>query len=293
MEKENKIFGISSFWLKVIACILMTFDHIALLFIERGTSDTIPTLYYIFRAVGKISFPIFAFLAVEGAYKSKNPILYLIRLGSLAILLDIFGYSYGAIMHMQIASNPLIGNAFTDIFMGVLLIYLLRKKNVYSLFALIPLGYEIFSDFPISEEYGTLFKSDWGTFSIVLFLTYFIAREIADYYVKRKSSEMGIQEEAFNLEKEKYHKYFQAIALIFTEALFYLIYRIDYTAFVIPNEFIPIGTYSTLAVIFILLYNGKKGYSKSWIQYSFYSYYPLHLMILGIFSMYFGVLSNL
>lgn len=292
-ETSEKKFGLNAFSLKVIACLLMTLDHIALLFIERGTSDTIPISYYILRAIGKISFPIFAFLAVEGAYKSKNIKLYLLRLGVLSVLMDATGYAYGAIANIKIASNPMIGNAFTDMFMGVLMITLLRKKNAFSLFAILPFLYEVFSDYRINESYGTLFKSDWGTFSICLFLTYFLAREFTSFYLKRKANSYGLEENTFLLQDEqKKYKYAEAIALLFTEALFYLIYRMDYTAFVLPNEFIPIGTYSTLAIVFILLYNGEKGYQKKWIQYSFYLYYPLHLILLGILSMAFGVLSH-
>lgn len=295
MEKvQSKHFGLNSLTLKILACIFMTLDHIALLFIERGTSDIIPTSYYVLRAIGKMAFPLFAFLAVEGAYHTKNVKFYLLRLGGLAVLMDGFGFAYGGIMNISIASNPLIGNAFTDMFMGVLLITLLRKRNPYSLFAILPIAYEVFSDFVIDNNYGTLFKSDWGTFSIVLFFAFFLCREITDYTLKRKALEIHVDASAFlEAEGEKKYKYAMAVGLIFVEALFYLIYRLDYTAFVLPNEFIPIGTYSTLAFVFILFYNGEKGYSNKIIQYSFYAYYPLHLFVLGIFSMFFGVLSAL
>lgn len=293
MEKQQKNFGISSFILKTIAALLMTLDHIAMLFIERGTGD-IPTLYYIFRAVGKMAFPIYAFLAFEGAYKSENTTLYLIRLGFLALFLDAFGFAFGAIASLPVANNPLVGNAITDMFMGVLLVTLLRRKDSYSIFALIPLGYEIFSNYQINDTWGTLFKADWGSFSIILFLTFFIAREFTELYLKRKALLDGLEENVYLSDDPiKYYKISAVIALIFVEVLFYFIYRINYTAFIIPNEFVPIGSYSVLASIFILLYNGKKGYSSKIIQYSFYAYYPIHLLILGIFSFFFGVLAAL
>ncbi len=290
MEKHENI-GISAFWLKIIACVMMTMDHVALLFIQRGTGD-IPTSYYLLRAIGKMAFPIFAFLAVEGAYKSRNIKMYLLRLGSMAILLDGFAYAFGAINNITIASNPILGNAFTDLFMGVVMISLLRRKDRYSLLAVLPLLYEIFSDFVISDSYGTLFKSDWGTFSIILFLFFFIAREATDIYLKRKAVNSGLEEDAYILNPGKSYQLAECVALVLTEAIFYLIYRLNYSAFVIPNEFVPIGTYSTLAGIFILLYNGKRGFDNKVIKYSFYAYYPLHLIILGIMSMCFGVLAD-
>lgn len=74
--------------------------------------------------------------------------------------------------------------------------------------------------------------------------------------------------------------------------IFYLVYRYSNFTTFIPGEFVPIGTFSVLAFIFYLLYNGKKGYENKIIQYSFYVYYPFHLIILGVISLFFGVLAN-
>lgn len=290
-DMKQRTFGISSLWLKVIACTLMTLDHIALLFIPLGSNSEIPLAYYLLRAIGKMAFPIFAFLAVEGAYKTTNIRWYLIRLGAMSILLDSIGFAFGGIFQIRIAENPLIGNAFTDMFLGVLTITLLRMKNRYSVFAVLPVAYAVFSDFPISETYGTLFKTDWGTFSIVLFLAYYLFRELSDYYVRRKTEQSGLifgDEDIFRLEKNS-----MLVGLILVEAVFYLIYRIDRTCFFIPNEFVPIGTYSVLAAVFLFFYNGEKGYESRYIQYGFYLYYPLHLFILGIISMFCGVLAGI
>lgn len=291
-DGSTRSFGLNSFWLKLIAVVLMTLDHYALLFIYRGTGD-IPLDYYILRAIGKMAFPIYAFLAVEGIYHTKNPVYYFLRLAALALGMDCFGFIAGAIWGYSVWENPLIGNAATDMLMGVLMIYFLRKKNWFSLFAILPVLYEVFSDFPIDYNWGTLFKSDWGTFSIVLFLLYYLAREGTDLYLKNKAVRQGLEPEVYFDKLVTYHDAAEAVALIATELIFYLIYRIDYSSWLIPNEFIPIGTYSTLAFVFILLYNGKKGYSSKAIQYSFYAYYPLHLIIMGIISMFTGVLASL
>ena len=45
-----------------------------------------------------------------------------------------------------------------------------------------------------------------------------------------------------------------------------------------------------MAIIFILLYNGARGYNKKWFQIFSYLYYPLHIAVLGlIFVAIFGV----
>ncbi len=288
MTKKKQTFGLSSLALKIIACLLMTLDHIALLFIP-GEKDTY-TLYYILRAIGKISFPIFAFLAVEGAYKTNNILKYLLRLGVFAIILDGFGYTFGSIYHINVIDNPLIGNAFTDMFLGVLTVYLLKKKNWYSLFALFPIAIAVLSDIDFFQTYGSLFKTDWGTFSIVLFIFYFLAKELSSLSIRKKNFDDPSMD--YEIYKVKTDKMFEIVALITVELVFYLLWRINYSLPIIPNEFVPIGTYSVLASVIIAFYNGEKGYNSKIIQYSFYAYYPLHIIILGVISLFCGLLVN-
>lgn len=294
-ESAKKTFGLPSLALKIIACLLMTLDHVALLFLERGDGNNISMAYYWMRAIGKISFPIFVFLAVEGVYHTKNTRNYLLRLFIGAIALDLFGYILGVSLNLSIGSNPLIGNAFTDMFLGVLCLALLRKKNWWSLLAVFPIAYAFLSEVPIpNSSYGTIFKTDWGAFSICLFLAFFVARELSDLYLKDKAKKDGLEKDAYLLEDGvKMHRYSEAIALVLIELIFYLVYRLDNFSMFLPNDFVPLGTYSTLAFVFFLFYNGKKGYQNKVLQYSFYFYYPFHLVILGILSCFFGVLAAL
>jgi hypothetical protein len=293
METTEKKRGLSSFVLKIIACVLMTLDHIALLFIARGSGD-IPTAYYVLRAIGKMAFPIFAFLAVEGVYHTKDIRKYLLRLFLFAFGLDAFGYAVSFITKIPIGDNPLIGNAFTDIFLGVLTVYLLRKKNLFSLLAVFPIAYAFFCDYPIDVSYGTLFKADWGFYSIVLFVLYFLAKEGARAYLRSKAKKDGVEIESYqDVYGLRYEKIFESFALLLCGLVFSLIWKIDYTSYLLPNEFIPIGSYSILAIVFLLLYSGERGYSKPWVKWLFYGYYPFHLVLLGILSLFFGTLSTL
>lgn len=290
-NESKKPFGISAFWLKIIATVFMTLDHIALLFID-ASGGVMPASYYALRAIGKMAFPIFAFLAVEGVYHTSSIKKYFLRIGVVALLMDLFGYIVSFTTKITIASNPLIGNAFSDIFLGVLTVYLLRKKNKYSLFAALPITYAILSNYVIDVNYGTLFKTDWGTFSIVLFVVFFLCRELTDYYLKSKAIKDNLSEDTYlDLYGTKDRKIVESVGLFFVGLLFYLIYRLDYTSTFIPNEYVPVGTYCVLAFVFILLYNGERGFRSKAVQYAFYAYYPVHLIILGLISLSFGVLS--
>lgn len=62
--------GLSQEALKAIACMTMLLDHIGATMV-RG---------YTLRIIGRIAFPIFCFLMAEGAYYTKNPKKYCLRL---------------------------------------------------------------------------------------------------------------------------------------------------------------------------------------------------------------------
>ena len=269
----------------------MTLDHVALLFLPSG--NPIPTAYYVLRAIGKIAFPIFAFVAVEGAYHTSNIRNYLLRLFLCGLTLDVFGFIIGAAANIAISTNPLIGNAFTDMFLGVLTITLLRKKNVYSFFAVIPIALAVLSVFPLIPGYGSIIKTDWGFFSILLFLFYFAAYEGTHYYLNVKSLRDGLNKDAYwESGGLKDRKIMAAFALIVSELIIALIWKLDYTSPLIPNEFIPIGSYSALAFLFLLFYNGELGVRNKNLKWVFYAYYPFHVVLLGILSCFFGVLAS-
>ena len=44
----------------------------------------------------------------------------------------------------------------------------------------------------------------------------------------------------------------------------------------------PTQGFAVLSLIFIWLYNGKKGRSSKALQYGFYAFYPVHMLILAI-----------
>lgn len=99
----------NSFKLKVLACILMFIDHLgAIIFINND---------YL-RIIGRLSFPIFAFMIVEGYFNSKDIKKYFIRLGLFAIVPQI---------PYTIAFGPGTLNIFFTLFIGLLAIFLEEK----------------------------------------------------------------------------------------------------------------------------------------------------------------------
>ena len=108
---------LSNFDLKLIAIITMTIDHIGVVF---GTP-----FYNFLRAVGRISFPIFAFLLTEGYVHTKSFSKYFLRLLVLAVISEII-YDYvffGSFIYSD------ANNIFFTLALGLLTLFLLDKSR--------------------------------------------------------------------------------------------------------------------------------------------------------------------
>ena len=109
---------LSNFDLKLIAIITMTIDHIGVVF---GTP-----FYNLLRAVGRLSFPIFAFLLTEGYVHTKSFGKYFFRLLVLALISEgIYDYVfYGSFIYLG------ANNIFFTLALGLLTLWLLDKSKV-------------------------------------------------------------------------------------------------------------------------------------------------------------------
>ena len=72
---------LTSTTLKLIACLTMLADHVGYAFLPSGS-----LLYVLLRVIGRIAFPLYCFMLVEGVYHTKYPKKYLLRLVVLALL---------------------------------------------------------------------------------------------------------------------------------------------------------------------------------------------------------------
>lgn len=90
METEKRA-GISSFTLKLIAIITMTVDHASAIFSTFGVIYQGPEILGIpvWRIIGRIAFPIFAFMIAEGADRTRNIKKYIFRLAVFSLISEI------------------------------------------------------------------------------------------------------------------------------------------------------------------------------------------------------------
>lgn len=143
MDQQKK--GIfDSFTLKMIAIITMVIDHIGYTMIDPGTAR-----YDIFRGIGRVAFPIFCFLIVEGFHHTRSHVNYLIRLCIFAILSEIpFDLAfYGELLYWGKQ------NVFFTLALGLIAIFCLEEMNNRRIFV-VPLMLVYVAAYFIHCDYG-------------------------------------------------------------------------------------------------------------------------------------------
>ncbi len=92
-QRSTEQSGISGGTLKLIAVITMLIDHIAAAILVRhfyATNDwSLYNVYYAMRMIGRIAFPIYCFMLVEGLERTRNRGKYLTRMVGLALISEI------------------------------------------------------------------------------------------------------------------------------------------------------------------------------------------------------------
>lgn len=109
----------SGFLLKLIAMITMLIDHTAAILLTDSK------WYLLLRGIGRVAFPIYCFLLVEGYFHTKDVKKYMLRLGIFALLSEIpfdlaFTPYYSHLGFLQIQ------NVFFTLFIGLSVIHLMR-----------------------------------------------------------------------------------------------------------------------------------------------------------------------
>lgn len=165
MERQNKHKVLSGDILKLIAMCAMTIDHVGAVLLPQ---------YQIFRIIGRLAFPIYCFLLVEGFYHTSNWKKYMCRLFFFAILSELpFDLAfYGTVCYMGHQ------NVFFTLFFGLVLIQALSS---------------ISGDIQNAAKFGTILKEygmlilislvvelthmDYGAFGIFIISIFYVFRK--------------------------------------------------------------------------------------------------------------------
>lgn len=144
----------TSFTLKIIACITMFIDHLGYIIFHK---------FSYFNYIGRLAFPIFAFQISEGFVHTKNLKKYFLRIGLFAIISQIPFHLFHATF-----SNEFSLNVFFTLFLGLLAIY------VYDKISYKPLGLAI--AFAISYV-ANIIKADYGYFGVLLVFCFYLFKD--------------------------------------------------------------------------------------------------------------------
>lgn len=253
--------GLTGFAIKIIATLVMLLDHltaatfnmwIPFLYRNNFSLEEIEFLRVSLRSIGRLSFPLFCFLLVEGFVYTKNIKKYLINM-------LIFGVISEVPFDMAVFNTKVNWghqNVYFTLFLGLVALIGIKStgKNLILKLSII-VGLAVLASF---------LQTDYGFYGVLLIVFLYVYRE------------------------NKIKKYILvSLVLILSYGGDILLTMIKYPKMV--NDIIksvPWGTYiayitfSILSFVIMELYNGKKG--KSLNKYIFYGFYPVHLALLGI-----------
>ena len=245
MEK-NKFQRISldSFHLKIIAIVAMLINHLGTSF---HLSHSYPVIFCFTEIIGKITFPVMAFLLVEGFHYTHNVKKYASRL-AIFWLISIYPFHW---LHYPLKSlitpDELVNNIFFTLLMGLLLIWSYSKiTNKIMKIAIV-----------VFFSLATIL-SDLNVIGPLIIFSFYIIKD------KKKKV---------------------IIPMITMTSFIMLIYIILY--FVYPASIPNIGTLLTgfgplINIPLLLSYNGKRGKNNTYIKWGFYWFYPVHLTLLAL-----------
>ena len=286
MENERKFpLILSSFWLKIIALLTMTVDHVGLLFnIEP------------FRYIGRLALPLFCLMIAEGVIHTKSFKKYVLRLGIMASVISLI------IVLTDVV--PLIKNnggsmkdarvIFIDLLLGAVAVYCLKQKKWYiKLLALLPLAYGITSYIVTCHDacgcqgevlwFPYFLRTQYGWFGIALVIGFYSATLLGRLFVKSFSAQSGTDPNLYkdsNLERNAINIVSVLLLAVLSVILYFSESFINANIYYMPAAMTDIQIYAIISGAFILLYNGRRGYNRKWFQYGSYLYYPLHLAII-------------
>ena len=237
---KNPLGIFSGSTLKIIACVLMLIDHVG-----EHLFHGVP----IFKIIGRLALPIFAFFIAEGCRYTKNKLKYFLLIFGSGILFLVGTYAFSGRWFFNVFLNFSVAIPYVYLMQCFRGIVLRSKRKALSasllslayLSSLFP-AYVLFRVLPI--EYG------FFTFLIPVSISLFdLDRHVSSPFVKYADN-------------------------IFTRVLVTGVCLLLLSLTSVSR----IQIFSLLALPLLLLYNGKVGTKK--LKYFFYIFYPAHVAVI-------------
>ena len=242
-SSASKNFELTAAVLHIIAMTLMLMDHL--------WATLLPAREWL-TCAGRVAFPIFAFMAVEGYFHTRSFKKYILRMLLFAVLSEIpFDLMYGGTWFYPVHQNVLW--TFLLGLLGVWLMEQVRKKGKTWMYLLVCVLVV-----PAGLVLGTLCMVDYyGVGVLTVFVFYF-------------------------LHGRKWWCFLGQLAALYwlnVELLGGLMYPVQ--LFGMEFELCQQGL-ALLALIPIWLYRGRQGYHSKPFQDLCYAFYPVHILLLVV-----------
>ena len=247
METKKFRFELTSFALHIMAMVFMIFDHLWGVFATAG--------YLWMTCIGRLTYPIFAFMIVEGYFHTKNLKKYVLRLLIFALISEI---PFNLVMSSSWIA-PLHQNVLWTFLIGILLIFLNEKANKKALWVriLVFIGTAL-----LGCLLGIITFVDYNHGGVLIILMFYVFRE---------------------------RKWWALLGQIV--CLYFISVEVISGQF-IPIELfgktfeLVVQSFCVLALIPIWLYQGKQGPYNKAIRYLYYGFYPAHLLLFALIRMF-------
>lgn len=192
-NRAEGIRGISGSTLKLIAMVTMLIDHVAAtilvrimqqqgleMYIMGGSTEPISILYTVMRLIGRLAFPIFVFLLIEGLEHTRNQWNYLLRLVLFAIVSELpFDFAMNLDME-QIMAGQLLEWGSQNVFftLSIGLFAMIGIKAVQA--AEIPLWIQIIGEIGIAAVAmlaAYFLHTDYGEIGVLAIVVMYLLRK--------------------------------------------------------------------------------------------------------------------
>lgn len=190
-QEKHKKFGISGSTLKMIAIISMLIDHIGaavlwryLILLNQGITPDIGhyigigidytdlyVIYRIMRYIGRLGFPLFCFLLIQGFEHTRNRKKYAMRLGLFAFISEI---PFDLAFHGKILEFS-YQNVFFTLFIGLITIWIfhfIEERKIAPLLRVLANLVALLSGMGIA----TLLRSDYSYIGVASIVVLYLLR---------------------------------------------------------------------------------------------------------------------
>ena len=161
-------FGLSGAALKLLAVIAMTIDHVGFALFPQ---------YPVFRIVGRLAFPIFAYMIGEGCRYTRNMGRYLLTVTGVALVCQVvYAVAMGSLYQSVLVSFAMA------IALTAVVKYAQKKKNALSFLAVAAAIAAIYgiTDYLPGLLSGTDFAVDYGFWGVMLPVLVYLGRSKAE-----------------------------------------------------------------------------------------------------------------